>query len=278
MPLREKRTNFRILIGLVVFHLLLISIQIPLGSQRKLFESAVFFAFSPVQKTAVSAFRGVESAWNNYFDLRRVRRENQKLKQELFFLSQEKRFLEDRLEAFKSEADIRGTLDRFKASLISARVIGTDSGNFYRSLILDKGSLAGVRPDMAVCDRNGDLVGRTIAPVSLNEAMVQLITDPESSVSVVSSTDKVVGIMSGMPQGNLCFLRYILATSRGGTEGEDLITTGFDKIYPAGIRVAHILAIKPTKSVFKEIVVMPYFSYATLDSVAILPRVSGGGE
>lgn len=201
MPLREKRTSFRILIGLVVFHLLLISIQIPLGSQKKLFESAVFFVFSPVQKTAVSAFHGLESAWNNYFDLRRIRRDNQKLKQELFFLSQEKRFLEDRLQTFKSEAEIRGTLERFRASLIPARVIGTDSGNFYRSLILDKGSLAGVRPDMAVCDRNGDLVGRTIAPVSLNEAMVQLVTDPESSVSVVSGLHKVVGIMSGMPRG-----------------------------------------------------------------------------
>ena len=278
MPLREKRTSFRILIGLIVFHLLLISIQIPLGSQKKLFESAVFFVFSPVQKTAVSAFHGLESAWNNYFDLRRIRRDNQKLKQELFFLSQEKRFLEDRLQTFKSEAEIRGTLERFRASLIPARVIGTDSGNFYRSLILDKGSLAGVRPDMAVCDRNGDLVGRTIPPVSLNEAMVQLITDPESSVSVVSGLHKVVGIMSGMPQGNLCFLRYILATSQGEEEGEDLITTGYDKIYPAGIRVARILSIKPTKSVFKEIVVKPYFSYATIDAVAILPRVSGGGE
>lgn len=278
MPLREKRTSFRILIGLVVFHLLLISIQVPLGSQKKLFESAVFFVFSPVQKTAVSAFHGLESAWNNYFDLRRIRRDNQKLKQELFFLSQEKRFLEDRLQTFKSEAEIRGTLERFRASLIPARVIGTDSGNFYRSLILDKGSLAGVRPDMAVCDRNGDLVGRTIPPVSLNEAMVQLITDPESSVSVVSGLHKVVGIMSGMPQGNLCFLRYILATTQGEEEGEDLITTGYDKIYPAGIRVARILSIKPTKSVFKEIVVKPYFSYATIDAVAILPRVSGGGE
>jgi len=278
MPLREKRTSFRILVALVVFHLLLISIQIPLGGRRKLFESAVFFILSPVQKTAVSAFHGLESAWNNYFDLRRVRRENQTLKQELFFLSQEKRFLEDRLGIFKSEADIRGVLEKYRASLIPARVIGTDTGNYYRSLILNKGTLAGVRPDMAVCDRNGDLVGRTIAPVSLNEAMVQLITDPESSVSVVSSTDKVVGIMSGTMQGNLCNLKHILTTSQGGKEGDDLTTTGFDKIYPAGIRVARILSIKPTKSVFKEIVAMPYFSYATIDTVAILPLVSGGGN
>jgi rod shape-determining protein MreC len=277
MSLREKRTSFRILIGLVVFHLLLISIQIPLGSEKKLFERAVFFIFSPVQKTAVAAFRGLASAWDNYFDLRRVRRENQTLKQDLFFLSQEKRFLEDRLRMFTSEAEVRDRLEKFRTSLIPARVIGSDTGNLYRALILDKGSLAGVQPDMAVCDRYGNLVGRTIAPVALNETMVQLITDQESSVSVVSATDNVIGIMSGY-QGNLCYLKYILTTSQGGKEGEDLITTGFDKIYPAGIHAGRILSIRPTKTVFKEIVVRPYFSYATLDAVAILPRVSGGRE
>jgi rod shape-determining protein MreC len=277
MPHREKRTSFRILIGLVVFHLLLISIQIPLGSEKKLCERAVFFVFSPVQKAAVSAFRGLASAWDNYFDLRRVRRENLKLKQDLFFLSQEKRFLEDRLQMFKSETEVRDSLERFRTSLIPARVVGSDTGNLYRSLILDKGSLAGVRPDMAVCDRYGNLVGRTIAPVSLNEAMVQLITDTESSVSVVSATSKAVGIFTGH-QGSRCLLKYIVATTQAGKEGEDLFTTGFDKIYPAGIRVGRILTIRPTATVFKEIVVQPYFNYGTLDAVAILPRVSGGGE
>lgn len=277
MSLWEKRTSFRILVGLVVFHLLLISIQVPLGSEKKLFERALFFLFSPVQKAAVSTFRGLEAVWNNYFDLRRVRQDNQKLKQELFFLGQEKHFLEDRLLLFSSEAEVRANLAQFRKSLIAARVVGADAGNYFRSLILDKGSLAGVRPDMAVCDRFGNLVGRTIAPVSLNETMVQLVTDQESSVSVISGTDKVVGIMSGY-QGAFCVLKYILATAQGGKEGEDLITTGFDKIYPAGIHVGRILSIKPTASVFKEIIVQPYFNFATLEVVAILPRVPGGRE
>jgi rod shape-determining protein MreC len=277
MPLWEKRNNFLVLAGLVVFHLLLVSIQVPLGSEKKFFERGVFFVFSPIQRGVVSGFRGLRSVWTNYFDLRGVRQENQKLKQELFFLSQEKRFLEDRLLLFKSEAEIRESLAGFRQSLITARVVGADAGTFYRSLILDKGSLDGVKPDMAVCDRFGNLVGRTIAPVSLKEAMVQLITDPESSVSVISATDRVVGIVSGR-QGSLCNLKYILSSVRGGQEEEELITTGFDKIYPAGIRVGRILSIKPTPSVFKEIVVKPYFSFSMLEAVAVLPRVSGGPD
>jgi rod shape-determining protein MreC len=275
MSLWEKRKNFLILGFLVLFHLVLITVQIPLGSQKKLFERAVFFVFSPVQRVVVSTFHGLESVWANYFNLRRVRGDNQKLKQELFFLEQEKRVLEDRLFQVRSDADVRESLAQFRSSLITARVIGTDAENYYRSLILDKGSLAGIKPDMAVCDRYGNLVGRTIAPVSLNEAMVQLITDPESSVSVVSETDGIVGILSGK-QGTFCLLKYILATVGKGKEGEGVFTTGFDKIYPAGIRVGRILSIKqPTATVFKEIVIQPYFSYSTLGVVAVLPAVSG---
>jgi rod shape-determining protein MreC len=277
MPLWQKRTNFLVLTGLVVFHLVLISIQVPVGSEKKFFERAVFFVFSPIQRGVVSGFRGLQSVWTDYFDLRRVRQENQKLKQELFFLGQEKRFLEDRLLLFRSEAEVRENLAAFRQSLITARVVGADAGNFYRSLILDRGSQDGVRPDMAVCDRFGNLVGRTIAPVSLKETIVQLITDPESSVSVISAADRVVGIVSGR-QGAYCLLKYILTSVRGGQEGEELLTTGFDKVYPAGIRVGRIFSIKPTPSVFKDIVVKPYFSFSALEVVAILPRVHGGAE
>lgn len=276
MPLWEKRKSFLILGGLAVFHLLLISIQVPVGSNRKLFEKAVFFVFSPVQKAAVSGFHGFQAAWKDYFDLRGVRKENQDLKRELFFRGQENRFLEDRLRLFRSEAEVRASLAAFRDSLITARVIGADAANYFRSVILDKGSLAGVQTDMAVCDRAGNLVGRTIRPVSLEEALVQLITDQDSSVSVSVGQAGVVGILSGSRQAGYCTLKYILTTTQAGQENDELVTTGFDKIYPPGLRVGQIVSVKPTKDVFKSIVVRPYFSYATLDAVAVLPRVAGG--
>jgi len=275
MPLRVKQKSFLILGALAVLHLVLISVQVPRGGRRTVFERAIFFVFSPLQKGAVSALHGIQSTWANYFDLRRVREDNQKLRQEMFFLEQEKRVLEDSLFEFRAEAQVRETLAAFRKSLIPARVVGTDAENHYRSLILDKGSLAGIRPDMPVCDRRGNLVGRTITPVSSYEAVVQLITAPESSVSVISETDKIVGILSGS-HDSVCVLKYILGTVSGGKEGEGLVTTGFDKIYPAGLPVALIVSIKPTSGVFKAIGARPYFSLATLDMVAVLPAVHGG--
>src|SRR5512137_1405564 len=114
MLLGEKRRSVLVLAGLTIFHLLLISIQVPQGAGRSLFERGVFFLFAPVQRAATAAVRGVGSLWSGYFDLRSVRRENQRLKRENFFLNQDVRFLEDRLALGRSEAEVRTSLAAFE--------------------------------------------------------------------------------------------------------------------------------------------------------------------
>jgi rod shape-determining protein MreC len=278
MPLWENRRSVLILAGLAAFNILLISIQIPRGAEKSLFERSIFFLYSPVQRAVTGAVRGLGSLWTNYFDLRGVRGENQQLKKEIFFRDQDVRFLEDRLRFFQSEAKVRESLAAFRGTIVPARVIGADSANPYQTIVLDKGSLDGIGKDMAVCDRFGNLVGRTIAPVSLKETMVQLITDKDSSVSVVSAVDRLTGSVTGK-SGAFCELRYVLASASGGQPGEELLTTGYDKIYPAGLRVGSIRSLGKDESspIFRRIVVEPYFRFNTIDIVAVITK-AGGGE
>ncbi len=274
MALWDKKKNFVVLGALVVLHLFLISIQVPLGGRKTFFEKSVFFFWSPVERLTASAVRGVKSLWSGYVDLRRVRNDNQKLRRELFFLTQENRLLADRVESLAAGTQLRESLSRFRANLIAARVVGMDAGNYYRSLVIDKGSLDGVRKDMAVCDRLGSLVGRTIEPVSLKTAAVQLITDQDSSVSVIIEADRTAGILSGN-SGMLCDLKYVVTTAPGGREGDELVTTGFDRIYPAGLRVGRIVRVQSSASIFKVIRVQPYWSFSSIDAVAVLPPAEG---
>jgi rod shape-determining protein MreC len=278
MPLWENRRSVLILAGLAAFNILLISIQIPRGAEKSLFERSIFFLYSPAQRAVTGAVRGLGSLWTNYFDLRGVRGENQQLKKEIFFRDQDVRFLEDRLRFFQSEAKVRESLAAFRGTIVPARVIGADSANPYQTIVLDKGSLDGIGKDMAVCDRFGNLVGRTIAPVSLKETMVQLITDKDSSVSVVSAVDRLTGSVTGK-SGAFCELRYVLASASGGQPGEELLTTGYDKIYPAGLRVGSIRSLEKDESspIFRRIVVEPYFRFNTIDIVAVITK-AGGGE
>ncbi len=278
MSFWDRRRSALVLVGLTLFHVLLISIQVPRGPGKSLFEQAIFFVFSPIQRVATGAVRGIGSLWSGYFDLRGVRAENEKLKREVFFLNQDVRFLGDRLRFARSEAEIRTNLAEFKDSIVVARVIGVDSANPYQSIIIDKGSLDGVRSDMAVCDRKGSLVGRTIAPISLKESMVQLVTDNDSSVSVQSAIDGLVGSMTGR-SGGVCELRYVLASVSGGREGEELRTTGYDKIYPAGIRAGVIKSWEEDQAspIFRRIYITPAFDFAAIDVVAVLTKGPGGG-
>lgn len=278
MPIWEKRKSALILAGLAAFHIVLISIQIPRGADKSLFERSIFFLFSPVQRAVTGTVRGVGSLWANYFDLRGVRGENQKLKKEIFFLNQDLRFLEDRLQFFRSEAQVREGLAAFRGTIVPARVIGADSANPYQTIIIDKGSLDGILIDMAVCDRLGNLVGRTIKPVSFKESMVQLITDKDSSVSVVSAVSRLTGSLTGRSD-DTCELRYVLASASGGQQGEELLTTGYDKIYPAGLRVGSIRTLEKDEStpIFLKIAVEPYFRLNTIDIVAVIAK-TGGGE
>lgn len=277
MALGEKRRSTLVLAGLVAFHVLLISIQIPQGAEKSLFEQAVFFVFSPVQRLATGLVRGVGSIWNGYFDLRRVRAENETLKREAFFLRQDVRFLKDQLRYYRAEAEMTARLAEFRGTIVPARVIGVDSANPHQSIVIDKGSLDGVGRDMAVCDRNGALVGRTIAPVSLKEAMVQLITDNDSTVGVESVVAGLTGSLAGLSEPHL-EMRYVLATAEGGSEGEELRTTGFDRIYPPGLRVGRISRLERDEAspIFRRILVEPYFRFDTLDVVAVLTGPPGG--
>lgn len=279
MALWEKRRSTLVLAGLLLFHIVLISIQVPQGAEKSAFERVVFFVYSPVQRLAAGTVRGAVSLWRGYFDLRGVRKENAALKRENFFLHQDLRFLEDRLGLYRSEAELRAALKGFRGAVLPARVTGIDSVNPHQAIFIDKGSLDGVAKDMAVCDMTGALIGRTIEPVSFKDAMVQLITDKDSSVGVMSVVDRLTGSLAGR-SGPTCELRYVLASVTGGQVGEELLTTGTDRIYPAGIRVGRISGIEPneTSPIFRRIFVEPYFRFNTLDVVAVLAAGPGGGR
>jgi rod shape-determining protein MreC len=277
MPFWEKRQPALVLVGLAAFHLLLISIQVPRGAEKSIFERSIFFLYSPVQRAVTGTVRGIGSLWKGYFDLRGVRKENQKLKKEIFFLNQDVRFLEDRLLLYRTEAQLKESLADFRDAIVPARVIGIDSANPFQAVVIDKGSLDGIAKDMAVCDKFGCLVGRTIEPVSLKETMVQLITDKDSSVGVASAVDGLAGSMAGK-SGAVCELRYVLASVTGGQVGEEMLTTGSDKIYPPGIRVGRIKSLERDEAspIFRRILVTPYFRFNAIDVVAVLTKGPGG--
>jgi rod shape-determining protein MreC len=272
MPLfLKERKSLLVLTGLIFFQLILISTHVPLGYGQNYFEKAVFFIFSPVQHGIISFFQSLGNFWKNYFYLQNVQSQNQKMKNEMFFLRQENNLLRNALENLRSEKEIEESFLRLHQNILAAQVIGFDTSNFYKSATINKGSLDGLKKDMVVLDKDGNLVGRIIDPVALKESRVQLITDNESGVGVFSEKRKVMGILSGDGKG-YCSLEYIHVTTEDIYEGDNVFTSGKDGLFPSGIKVGKIVSITTSTSLFKQIRVEPYFDILHLDHVAVIMR------
>jgi rod shape-determining protein MreC len=270
MPVSLKKIkSLIILLALIFCQLVLISIQVPMGDDANYFERVVFSVFSPVNSGVASVFQGIGSIWKNYFGLHRVQKENQRLQEDVFRLNQENSLLRSILRTYKTEKEMLGLLHQLEGGILSARVVGLDASNIWKSLVINKGSLDGVKKDMVVLDKKGHLVGRVVDPVTFKQSRVQMITDSQSGVHVVPQEKNIPGVINGTGNGQ-CMLEFILATDNSIAEGDRLITTGLDGIYVPGVLVGHVVSVVENISLFKEIKVEPAFKIKDLDLLAII--------
>jgi rod shape-determining protein MreC len=265
----KEKKRFLLLLGLVFIHLLLISIQVPKGDDPTYFERGVLTVFGPVERGVVSFFRGLRNFWGNYAYLRDVQRQNQSLRDEAFRLREENLALKSLLLKFQGSKEIQELLSTVSRSILVASVIGIDSGQIYKSVHLNRGTSDGVRRDMVVLDRKGRLVGRVVEPVSSRQSRVQLISDEDSGVGVITERFRVLGILQGDAEGK-CRLKYVVKTNKDVSVDEEVSTSGLDGIYPSGVPVGRIVSITEDDDLFKKIVVEPYFDLSDLDQVAVL--------
>jgi rod shape-determining protein MreC len=271
MPLaRPERKKILIVSGLIVFQLFLVSLQVPLGEQPSFLERGVFFVLAPAGRAVHGLTTAAAGLWNRYLYLRGVEVQNQSMRDELFHLRQENIRLREGLSRLRDGEAAARVLAGLKQSFRIASVIGVDAVNVRRSVVINLGRADGLTPNRGVVDGDGRLVGRTVEPISRHEATVELITSDASSVGVFSGKTNVVGILTGDPERGLCRLKYVLSTNENLARGEELFTSGYDKIFPRGIPAGVILSVRRVSDLFKVVSVRPYIELHRLNIVAVL--------
>ncbi|MCP2605775.1 rod shape-determining protein MreC [Candidatus Aminicenantes bacterium AC-335-O07] len=246
-------------------HLVIISIQVPLGREVSfIFKKNIFAVFSTIQNFVYKSYSFSKNLWKNYIYLRDTSQEKTKLEKENLRLRAENWLLNMELKKIKKIKSLA------QPNFIIAEVIGIDSMNIFKSLIINKGRSDGIRKNLPVLDENHDLVGKIVEPISDNQATVQLITDVESGVGSITSETKAIGVLTG----NLtkkCFFKYIYRTQEIH-KGEEVLTSGMDGIFPRGIKIGRITKIKQGKDLFKVIEVTPYFQLNKLENLLVLMK------
>ena len=267
----SRRRTFTLLVVLCLGHILLISSQVQSRQGESVLQSSAFNVVSTVQGATDGVSGGVSGVWDHYFALVGKSRENDELKARVLQL-------EGELQAERARAERAGKLEEalalqktIVAPTLAARVI---AGNPIphpagQPITIDRGANDGIVPNMAVIAGPG-VVGRIIGKPGPRASSVQLLVGPLASAGAVVEKSGAAGIVSGgNPDG---LLRLELLSRAAPVEvGDRIVTSGQDRIYPAGYVIGHIKEIKGAGDT-RELVVAPAVNFSYIEVVLVLLR------
>lgn len=145
--------------------------------------------------------------------------------------------------------------ERFPESTIAAEILYGGRDPFTRRIIIDKGGQNGVRAGYPVIDPIGVVGQVTRIYPWLSE--VTLITDKGHSVPVQNVRNGLRAVASGMGQDGVIELKFI-PLNADFQQGDQLVTSGIDGIYPPGLPVAVVSHVERNASfLFAKITCTP---------------------
>lgn len=255
-----------LLLAVVVGHLILISAQVNSRTGVPLLQAAAFAAYSEVQRVTYAVVSGVTHAWNGYVDLRRVRAENEALRQQLVSLQvrfRQREAIAQRTEELRRLLDLRDTAD---FATRPAEVIGGSAVPDFRFVTIDRGIADGLKADMAIISTAG-VVGRIVTP-GRKASKVQLLVDRNAAAGARIERTRVEGIVLGTGEDTLR-MDYVSPTA-DLMVGDVVLTSGTDGIYPKGLVIGHLESVERKGMTYAAIRVRPAVMFTALEEVLVV--------
>jgi len=150
-------------------------------------------------------------------------------------------------ELARENAELRALLQlqtRPGQQLVHAALLYRGHDWFAQRITLDQGADAGLRGGLPVVDARG-LMGQ-VTRVFPASSEVTLVSSPQQLTPVFVERTGQRGLVAGTGQGRL-ELSYIPAQA-DVRAGDRLLTSGIDRIYPAGIPVASVTRVSRSQS------------------------------
>ena len=225
-------------------------------------------AITPFERLFHGIGWGIRYGWSNYIDLRHTRAQNLELQKQLGQLRiQQTAIAEDAIQAHRLQA-LLAFQQHYVASTVAAQVIGTSGSELSRVVYIDKGKSDGLKSDQAVITPDG-IVGK-IRDVFPHTAQVLLINDQSSGAGVLLSSTRIRAILRGTAGGRIV-INNLTADSRI-KQGETVLTSGGDQVYPRGLPVGTIesIAVDPDHQPYTLIQLRPAANLFQLEEVLVI--------
>jgi len=195
----------------------------------------------PIQRTVLAPVQVVTGAAEFFTSQSQLQRENDALREKQL---QDAKDLVTLAALTAENAQLRHLLDareRLPRKSIFAEILYLGRDPFSHKVVIDKGSKEGIQAGLPVVDDVG-VIGQVTRVYPLL-AEVTLITDKNQAIPVQVVRNGLRSVAYGAGDGATLDLRFMAANS-DILNGDTLVTSGIDGIYPAGIPVAKVARIE----------------------------------
>lgn len=231
---------------------------------------------SPMQRGINNVGRSISDRLQAFRDVKELRKENEQLKAKIDDLTT----ANQQLTQDKYELDGLRRLYELDAKYmdydkVAARVIASDTNNWFYSFVVDKGTDQGISVGMNVMAGNG-LVG-IVSETGKNWSRIRSIIDDNCNVSGMSLESQDTCIVSGdlklMKEHGVIRVDMI-SMDAAFKEDAEIVTSHISDVYLQGILIGYIQDIRiDSSNMTKTAYLIPAVDFERLDEVLIVTEL-----
>ena len=223
---------------------------------------------TPIQTGLAKGSRATFGLWATYLDWKNVRAENRRLREEVQQLRVQALRVDDTDGENQRLRRLLGLQEKLPLTTLSGEIIAREWGGWTRSLTVNRGRGDNVPRLSAVISPDG-LVGR-IVDVRPGASIVQVLTDPASTVGAHVLRTRTPGIVEGDPRGTLRF-KFMTRDGASIQNGDVLVTAGQGGLFPRGIPIGTVRTIDNRgAALFHYADLTPAVDFARVDEVLLV--------
>ncbi len=240
------------------------------------------YVFVPMQKGINGAGAWLSGKANDFKTLGEVLEENKALQEQVDELTSQLNNIkldQYELDSYRELLELDDQYAEYEK--VAAHVIAKDSGNWFSTFTIDKGSKDGIAKGMNVIAGSG-LVG-IVTDVGPNFAMVRSIIDDSSNVSAMVLTTKdnfnVSGSLQTMNEDKLLPFTELRDENDEVQMGDPVVTSYVSDQYQQGILIGYIYSIEENpNNLTKSGTITPVVDFQHLREVLVITAIKDTGE
>lgn len=265
--LLKKYPGLAALLILELIAFLIVSYQIQVDSKVSLLEKMGLVIVGPFQKASDSVLSSVSRASNDRRTREELFEENQQLQAKLLDYEQTKSAL---IEAETQNKRFRNLLDlpeKEAWEMVYAEIVGRSRRRNDAILVINKGSLHGIKPDLGVACPQGAV------------GVVWEVSPTYSKIMTINNPSSVIAAQVQKSRYQDCFVMGVNA-SHGRLDNfpnfenvayNDLVqTSGLDGVFPKGLHIGRVVKAEPSTYMFQNVDILFSADFTKLEEVTVL--------